>query len=122
MWEEWFPDSTVDIDFLGASYEKIQEYTPHIHAADLIDPSSKESERSHLSYQLVPLHKQSKRKRRGSFYTPQPLIQFVVKNTLDPLVQGENRQGCKKKVPLTASEILRLRILDPAAGNGTFSA
>lgn len=49
------------------------------------------------------------RKRTGTFYTPQPLTDFVVRRTLAPLVSGA-----------TADRILALRIVDPAMGSGAF--
>jgi hypothetical protein len=49
------------------------------------------------------------RKETGTFYTPQPLAEFVVRRTLSPLVAGA-----------TADSILALRVLDPAMGSGAF--
>jgi hypothetical protein len=49
------------------------------------------------------------RKETGTFYTPQPLADYLVRRTLGPLVHGAS-----------ADEILRLRILDPAMGSGAF--
>ncbi len=51
-----------------------------------------------------PLRKQS-----GTFYTPQPLAEFVVRRTLAPLVANRS-----------TDEILELRVLDPAMGSGAF--
>ncbi len=49
------------------------------------------------------------RKGSGSFYTPRPLVQDLVRHTLGPLVEGK-----------TATEIERLCILDPACGSAHF--
>ena len=49
------------------------------------------------------------RKQTGTFYTPQPLAEFVVRRTLAPLVAGA-----------TADRILSLRVVDPAMGSGAF--
>lgn len=49
------------------------------------------------------------RKQSGSFYTSRPLVEFLVRQTLDPLSQGK-----------TPEEILALRVLDPAMGSGHF--
>src|SRR5690606_3041564 len=49
------------------------------------------------------------RKGSGSFYTPRPLVQDLVRHTLGPLVEGK-----------TATEIERLRVLDPACGSAHF--
>lgn len=49
------------------------------------------------------------RKGSGSFYTPRPLVQDLVRHSLGPLVKGKSY-----------SEIERLRILDPACGSAHF--
>ncbi|MEW6074208.1 MAG: N-6 DNA methylase [Planctomycetota bacterium] len=49
------------------------------------------------------------RKGSGSFYTPRPLVQDLVRHALGPLVAGR-----------AAAEILRLRVLDPACGSAHF--
>jgi hypothetical protein len=49
------------------------------------------------------------RKQSGTFYTPQPLAEFVVRRTLAPLVLNRS-----------PDEILALRVVDPAMGSGAF--
>ena len=49
------------------------------------------------------------RKATGSFYTPQPLADYLVRRTLGPLVQDA-----------APDDILRLRVVDPAMGSGAF--
>lgn len=49
------------------------------------------------------------RKESGSFYTPRPLTEFVVRRTLAPLVRGAS-----------SDRILALRVVDPAMGSGAF--
>jgi len=56
---------------------------------------------------FTPLN--SARKMSGSFYTPDTLVDYVVKNTLTPLCEG-----------LSSKEILALSIIDPAMGSGHF--
>jgi Eco57I restriction-modification methylase len=50
-----------------------------------------------------------RRKTTGSFYTPRPLTEFLVRRTLAPLVHDAS-----------PDRILSLRILDPAMGSGAF--
>ena len=50
-----------------------------------------------------------RRKATGSFYTPQPIAQYLVRRTLAPLVQAA-----------TPDQILSLKVLDPAMGSGAF--
>jgi hypothetical protein len=87
-------------------------------------------------YYLVFGGRESKRKSSGSYYTPDYIVQYIVENTLGPLVQGHCRLksesitdelkaiGWKdepqKAGPLSSEEILSLRILDPAMGSGHF--
>src|SRR5205814_1985146 len=49
------------------------------------------------------------RKATGSFYTPEPMAQYLVRRTLAPLVQGRGPE-----------DILALKVLDPAMGSGAF--
>lgn len=51
-----------------------------------------------------------KRKQGGIYYTPEFLVDFIVQTTL-----GERLKPCKR-----AAEALRLKVLDPACGSGTF--
>jgi hypothetical protein len=89
------------------------------------------------SYFLVHGGRESKRKSSGSYYTPDYIVQYIVENTLGPLVRGECRPKreangsensrklpieaeTKTTGPLTADEILEIKILDPAMGSGHF--
>ena len=45
----------------------------------------------------------------GVFYTPEFVVEYIIKNTLDPKIDGK-----------TPQEIEKIRILDPACGSGTF--
>src|SRR5205085_50062 len=49
------------------------------------------------------------RKASGSFYTPQSIAGYLIRETIGPLVRGA-----------TPDQILRLRVLDPAMGSGAF--
>jgi hypothetical protein len=49
------------------------------------------------------------RRGTGTYYTPEPIVQFIVQESLDPLIAGK-----------TSEEILKLRVLDPAMGSGHF--
>ena len=50
-----------------------------------------------------------RRKATGTFYTPRPLTEFLVRRALAPLVRDK-----------TADEILALRVVDPSMGSGAF--
>ncbi|CAN5649467.1 hypothetical protein BH20ACI3_BH20ACI3_27940 [soil metagenome] len=88
-------------------------------------------------YYLIFGGRESKRKSSGSYYTPDYIVQYIVENTLGPLVRGECRPrpepipelvkgkpGFEEETdevrPLTPGEILDLKVLDPAMGSAHF--
>jgi type I restriction-modification system DNA methylase subunit len=56
------------------------------------------------------------RKLTGSFYTPDSLVQELVKSALDPVI--EQRLAANPGNPIEA--LLSIRVLDPACGSGHF--
>jgi hypothetical protein len=69
------------------------------------------------------------RKPSGCFYTPDPIIKYIVEKTLGAMVKDRRRSAgsrrgdspkSKSSGPLTSEEILGLRALDPAMGSGLF--
>jgi hypothetical protein len=82
----------LDVEQLGAVYERVLEYEP-------LD----DADRPSLT------HTREERRSSGTFYTPRVVTSFLVRQTLAPLVRER-----------TADQILRLRILDPAMGSGAF--
>ena len=80
-------------DVLGHAYENYLSYT-----------TKQTPKRTGLEKGLY------KRKQGGIYYTPNFLVDFLVHSTV-----GEALKSCK-----SADEALKLRILDPACGSGTF--
>src|SRR5581483_8578285 len=81
------------VEQLGAVYETLLDYIPRR------DKNGR-----------VTLERESTiRKATGTFYTPQPIADYLVRRTLAPLVNGR-----------APDEILQLRIVDPAMGSGAF--
>jgi len=80
------------VEQLGAVYETLLDYQPQIgrEGATLAAGSGV-------------------RKSTGTFYTPQPIADYLVRRTLSPLVDGA-----------PTHRILELRIVDPAMGSGAF--
>ncbi|AJE81745.1 restriction/modification enzyme [Streptomyces albus] len=72
-------------------------------------PENAESIESYDTGSFYLFEASGQRKGSGSYYTARPLAHFVVGETLRPLVQDA-----------TPSEILNLRICDPAMGSGAF--
>lgn len=49
------------------------------------------------------------KKRGGVFYTPEPIVEYIVEDTVGPLIEGK-----------TLPSIQKIKIVDPAAGSGSF--
>jgi len=87
------------VEQLGAVYERVLDLDP-----DVLPDGRPPAGRS------IGLRRHSRRRKEtGTFYTPQPLAEFVVRRTLSPLVRGA-----------TTDDILSLRVVDPAMGSGAF--
>jgi type I restriction-modification system DNA methylase subunit len=85
--------SVLSVEILGSAYEqflgKVIRITPAHHA--------KIEEKPEV------------RKAGGVFYTPEYIVNYIVKNTVGKLIEGK-----------TPAEISKIRILDPACGSGSF--
>jgi hypothetical protein len=82
----------LDVEQLGAVYERVLDY---------------QSVADNRSVALV--RSGDARKTTGTFYTPRAVTSFLVRQALEPLVEGRS-----------AEAILNLRVLDPAMGSGAF--
>jgi hypothetical protein len=102
--------SDLEVRHLGSIYEGVLDYSPQLAAG----------QETEGRYHLRRVGRGSKRKSSGSYYTPEPIVQYVIEQALGPLVRGENRAGHWRNVPLTADEILGLKVVDPAMGSGHF--
>lgn len=83
------------VEQLGAVYEAVLDYEPAVD--DGPHPSVRLRKGSH------------ERKATGTFYTPRPITEYIVRRTLYPLVRDAG-----------AERILRLRVLDPSMGSAAF--
>ena len=61
------------------------------------------------SHQAKVEYKPEVKKAGGVFYTPQYIVEYIVKHTVGELVKGK-----------TPRDVAKLRILDPACGSGSF--
>lgn len=82
------------VEQLGAVYERVLDLEH--------DPTTPARPRASRQHSRV-------RKQTGTFYTPQPLADFVVRRTLAPLTDGAS-----------SDDVLSIRVLDPAMGSGAF--
>lgn len=94
------------VEQLGAVYETLLEYKPRI------TPGARTQSlgRRGTGRPIVTLETGSGlRKSTGTFYTPQPIADYLVRRTLAPLTLNASSQ-----------RILQLRVVDPAMGSGAF--
>ena len=87
---------------LGSVYEGLLEYDPRP------DPIQR-------TFELLET-KGSDRKETGSYYTPDSLVQELIKSALDPVI--EQRLADNAANPIAA--LLDIRVIDPACGSGHF--
>lgn len=59
--------------------------------------------------QVIIEEKPEVRKAGGVYYTPQYIVEYIVKNTIGKLIEGK-----------TPEEIAKIKICDPACGSGSF--
>lgn len=109
---------------LGSIYESFLEFQLHKADTDLVFEKKqwKKADLQSSKYRNSDLPKVKKgelfftpnnkdRKVTGSYYTPDCVVEYIIKQTLGPIVKD-----------LTADDILKLRICDPAMGSGHFLA
>ena len=58
------------------------------------------------------------RKSSGSYYTPKYVVDYIVKETIEPLIEEILKNNSEKETQI--EKILSLKILDPAMGSGHF--
>lgn len=88
--------SVIPVDVLGQAYELyigsiIKEKEGHAKAVEII-------------------RQRAKRKAHGIYYTPEPVTNYIVRNTL-----GRVLEKCK-----SPEDVSRIKVLDPACGSGSF--
>ena len=104
--------SDLGVEQLGAVYERVLDLDPRViveRRPSWESPDSRNIPGRPAADRPRPRQHSSRRKETGTFYTPQPLAEFVVRRTLAPLVAGAS-----------PDRILALRVVDPAMGSGAF--
>lgn len=125
----------LDVRHLGAIYEKLLEYELDVATVDLTEksrkvmpaaPGDKVVKKAGEVYLRTGSHE---RKVTGSYYTPDYVVRFIVRQTLEPLLDGISRQHADldseghwqvRNADALRREIMALNILDPATGSGHF--
>ncbi|MBK8987347.1 MAG: N-6 DNA methylase [Chloroflexi bacterium] len=142
--------STLDVRQLGSIYEGLLEYKVVVAEEEMVTISQKGGRNLGTAGakgkaktfadrrqpgDLYLTTDKGERKATGSYYTPDYIVEYIVENTLGPLV-AQARERVKAQVRQTGSldraerdrqsaarfeaEIIRLNVLDPAMGSGHF--
>jgi type I restriction-modification system DNA methylase subunit len=99
----------IPLEVLGNIYEQYLGYTIRL------TPQQ-------VKYELKP----EVRKAGGVYYTPEYIVDYIVKNTVGKILQDStpnpslSLRGAKRRGNLSSKKIKKLRILDPACGSGSF--
>lgn len=133
--------STLDIRHLGSIYEGLLEYRIQVTSERMVavgkrllwtpyeeyartrknpkpfDSLAKEN-RAEAGELYVGTHK-GERKASGSYYTPEPIVEFIVEHSLGPVVEQKWREARTSARPLRDAT-LSVRVLDPSMGSGHF--
>jgi type I restriction-modification system DNA methylase subunit len=125
---------TYDTDIFGLPDDKPELETIHIPdkvIKELLDSISKPSERIEYNFAAIDVDVlgniyenylayiqkgrkliggKSTRKEQGIYYTPKPIVDYIVNNTVTELI----------KAAKGTNPILKIKVLDPACGSGSF--
>lgn len=135
--------STLKIKHLGSVYEGLLEYKLEIAKEQMVVKGGQKSrkwvklkeynkklkkkkpfikfkrfDRANLGDIYLSTDK-GERKSTGSYYTPDEIVNFIIKNTLEPLIEEKWKEARENKKSLIDAT-LSLKILDPAMGSGHF--
>lgn len=130
---------TLGVRQLGSIYEGLLEYQPQYAAQAMVavrdgkgehwmpetdaPPNAKVGERRDAGAVFLATDR-GERKATGSYYTPEYIVQYIVQNTLAPLVQQARETIAapqeRERALSLADAVLNLRVLDPAMGSGHF--
>jgi ASC-1-like (ASCH) protein len=112
--------SVLEVRHLGTIYEGLLEYKLSKAPEDTIIPllTDKKKSRKLIKGDLFLVNEKGERKASGSYYTPDYIVECIVKLTVGPLIDAIEKE--KISLQEKIQKILALRILDPAMGSGHF--
>ncbi len=134
--------SSLDIRHLGSIYEGLLEYRMRVAETDMVATGGKKKEwvsledfnssrkrkKNFSDFDLFDRVKKDElylstdkgeRKATGSYYTPDYIVNYIVKNTIDPVVD-ERWQKASERNESRIDATLSVKVLDPAMGSGHF--
>ena len=94
---------SIEEEEIGSIYESLLDLKPHL--------------ASNSEFKLIS--QTTERKSTGSYYTPKPLIDILIRTTLQPLVEDKLKKA-GNNLDKRKKAILDLKVCDPACGGGTF--
>jgi len=131
--------STLEIRHLGSIYEGLLEYKLKIAESDLVVSdgewvtldeynTNRKQKKSFADFDennrvstgnLYLSTDKGERKSTGSYYTPDYIVNYIVKNTIGPVV-GEKWKEAQQQNASYIDATLSINVLDPAMGSGHF--
>ena len=127
--------SSLEIRHLGSIYEGILEYRLKVSNQEMAAvkekgkelwlPSGEVGKRKILDRvqagEIFLATDKGERKATGSYYTPDYIVKYIVKNTIEPVIQKKMEEwGGVAGSGHFADFILSIKVLDPAMGSGHF--
>lgn len=139
---ERYSYADLGVDQLGSIYEGLLVYEPFIAEQAMVEARIKgetrlvpreQADDLELSYNQESIKPAGsfllriwggRRKGSGSYYTPQEITAFLVKDALvplvEPIVERCTQRNDDDKPLSSADEILKIKVCDPAMGSGAF--
>jgi hypothetical protein len=131
--------SDLEIRHLGSIYEGLLEYKLKVAESDIVTKGNEwvilekynEEKKQKKAFEdfdefsharkgeLYLATDKGERKATGSYYTPDYIVNYIVKNTVGPVVEEKWREAEGKKLNLIDAT-LSVKVLDPAMGSGHF--
>jgi len=125
--------SSLEIRHLGSIYEGLLEYRLKVAEQEMVAVKEKGKElwlpageagmRKVLDRaaagELYLATDKGERKATGSYYTPDYIVKYIVKNTIEPVIEKKKQEWLGTGRPF-ADYILSIKVLDPAMGSGHF--
>jgi hypothetical protein len=132
--EKGFVDySSLEIRHLGSIYEGLLEYRLKVASQEMAAVKEKGKElwlpvgeagkrkildRTQAGDIYLATDK-GERKATGSYYTPDYIVKYIVKNTIEPVIEKKKLEWLGTSRPF-ADYLLSIKVLDPAMGSGHF--
>ncbi|MDD4448574.1 MAG: N-6 DNA methylase, partial [Methanothrix sp.] len=125
--------SSLEIRHLGSIYEGLLEYRLRVAEEPMAAIKEKGKEQwlpagnagkrkvldSAQEGEIYLVTDKGERKATGSYYTPDYIVKYIVKNTIEPVIEKKKQEWLGTSRPF-ADYVLSIKVLDPAMGSGHF--